>query len=464
MKILMVRPQPAQQTIGLQHVMIVEPLELEVLGALRRAQDEVVIVDMILECQPLEYFLRLHRPDMICVTGYITNVATMGEYCLAAKAFNSRIHTVVGGVHCEVCPDDLDLPGIDFRVVRNPVTMFPQLLDHLDLGADAPTGVLASGQACIQTELPALDFNYATPDRSLVADYRKHYFYIFHDKVALLKTSFGCPFNCNFCFCREITRGLYRQRPLAETLDELESLPQKEIYIVDDDFLADRRFLRAFLDGLKTRKIHKHYLIYGRADFIAENPDLLEQFRNQGLTTVIVGFESFFEEELAQYAKNSDVQTNRRAMDVLNRLDIDCFATIILNPDWCRRDFDRLEKELKDLQINFVNLQPLTPLPGTQMEVPKDTLLIAREDYPKWDLAHLSIQPTRLSVPDYYREILRLYNRVLFQPRVLVRFLLKYKPKMLWKMIQGTSRVSRQYREKIKEAESQLDFNTRQGG
>ncbi len=344
MKILMVRPQPEEQTIGLQHVMIVEPLELEVLGALRRDQDEVVIVDMILEHQPLEHFLRLLRPDMICVTGYITNVTTMGEYCRAAKAFDSGIHTVVGGVHCEVCPDDLDLSGVDFRVVRNPVTMFPQLLDYLDdLDEEAvvPPGVLASGQACIQTKLPALDFNYATPDRSLVAGYRDQYFYIFHDKVALLKTSFGCPFTCNFCFCREITRGLYRQRPLTETLDELESLPQKEIYIVDDDFLADRRFLVAFLDGLQEREIHKHYLIYGRADFIAENPDLLERFRNQGLTTVIVGFESFFEEELEQYAKNSDVQANRRAMDVLNRLGIVCFATIILNPDWDRRSFDR---------------------------------------------------------------------------------------------------------------------------
>ena len=122
MKILMIRPRPEEETIGLQHVMIVEPMELEVLGALRRDHDEVVVVDMIIETEPLLHFLVLHQPDMICVTGYITNVATMGEYCEAAKEFNPGIATVVGGVHCEVCPADLDLPGIDFRVVRNPVT------------------------------------------------------------------------------------------------------------------------------------------------------------------------------------------------------------------------------------------------------------------------------------------------------------------------------------------------------
>jgi radical SAM superfamily enzyme YgiQ (UPF0313 family) len=179
---------------------------------------------------------------------------------------------------------------------------------------------------------------------------------------------------------------------------------------------------------------------------------------------VIVGFESFFEEELEQYAKNSDVQDNRRAMEVLNRLDITCFATVILNPDWDRRDFVRLEKELKDLHIHFVNLQPLTPLPGTRMQAQEESLLLSRTDFPRWDLAHLSIRPTRLSIPDYYREILGLYHRVLFQPRVLVRYLRTHKPKMLWKMIRGSGRVSGQYRNKIEEAQRQLDSISGEAG
>ena len=90
----------------------------------------------------------------------------------------------------------------------------------------------------------------------------------------------------------------------------------------------------------------------------AEHPDLMERFRGLGLRTVIVGFESFFEEELEQYGKRSDVQANRQAIEVLHRLDIDCFATIILNPDWDRSHFRRLEQELKNLRIHFVNLQP----------------------------------------------------------------------------------------------------------
>lgn len=457
MKILMIRPRPEAETIGLQHVMIVEPMELEVLGALRRDHDEVIIVDMILEQKPLLHFLALHEPDMVCVTGYITNVATMGAYCAIAKGHNPGVVTVVGGVHCEVCPEDLDLPAIDYRVVRNPVTAFPRLLEHVESGTGIPAGVLVRGQALDEAGLPALDFNYVAPDRSLVDAYRDRYFYIFHDKVALLKTSFGCPFTCNFCFCRQITRGQYHRRPLADAIAELESLPQKEIYIVDDDFLADRWFLTAFLDELEARNIRKHYLVYGRADFIAGHPDLIERFRDLGLRTAIVGFESFFPEELEKYGKRSDVAANRAAIEVLDRLGIDCFATIILGPDWDRSHFRRLEKELKALRIHFVNLQPLTPIPGTDFQAPEGTLLLERADYAQWDLAHLSIRPSRLSVPDYYREILRLYNRIVFQPRVLARHLRRHNWRVLWRMVKGSHRVEQQYRRKIRESARRLE-------
>jgi len=116
MKILMVRPKASSQTIGLQHLMLTEPLELEVLAALKRKTDEVVIVDLIIEKSSIDYFLETHQPDVLCVTGYITNVATMIDYCKIAKNFNPSIATIVGGVHCEVCPEDFESAYVDYRV------------------------------------------------------------------------------------------------------------------------------------------------------------------------------------------------------------------------------------------------------------------------------------------------------------------------------------------------------------
>lgn len=452
MKLLLIRPRPEKDTIGLQHVMIVEPLELEILGATIRKNDSAVIVDMIIEKGTIEHFLSVHKPDILCITGYITNVGTIKKMCKAAKIFNRQIITIVGGVHCEVCPDDFNYPAIDYRVVRNAVTVFPKILDHIEYGNELPAGVLKSGQNLGKENLPLIDFNYVHPNRSLTSKYRDQYFYIFHDKVALMKATFGCPFKCNFCFCRKITEEQYWQRDIKDVIRELKTINEEEIYIVDDDFLADRKYVEDFLNQLKKRNIKKKYLIYGRADFIVNNPELIARFRDNGLKTVIVGFESFFEEELELFAKNIDVDTNYKAMEILNKLEVDCYATVILSPDWDKEQFRALEIILKKLKIHYVNLQPLTPLPGTDFRVSKDKLLIEPDDYAKWDLAHISISPSKLSVAEYYKELLRLYGKVLFQSWVLKKYLLNISVKMLIKIIMGSWRVRRQYQMKIKEA------------
>ncbi len=452
MKVLLVHPRADRHTIGLQHVMLVEPLELEVLGALTEAPFEPMILDMQLEKRSLRWHLREQRPKVLALTGYITNVPAMLRACRQAKRFDPGITTVVGGVHCEVCPEDLDDPAVDFRVVRNATRAWPALLEHIAGERHLPPGVLRPGQTLVESELPELDFFYPRPARHLVERYRDRYFYIFHDRVALLKTAFGCPYKCSFCFCRRVTRDRYHERPLEEVLDELESLPQREIYIVDDDFLVGRKRVEAFLDGIAERGIDKHYLLYGRADFIADHPDLVERFHRQGLRTVIVGFESFREQDLDRYDKGTSMAQNEAAMGVLNRLGIDCFATIILHPDWGREDFAACAAWMRRMGIHYVNLQPLTPLPGTGSDVADDDLLIPRSDLARWDLAHLMVQPSKMSQADYYGELIKLYMGTLYKPKDLYDYMRRYPPRMLGKMIAGTWRVRRQYQAKRRAA------------
>lgn len=449
MKILFVRPKPSKETIGLQHVMLVEPLELEVLATCVSASHSSVIVDMILEKESIEFFISKEKPDLFCVTGYITNVPEMIQYCEAAKAMNPQVLTLAGGVHCEVCPEDLNHPAIDFRVVRNATRVFPELVGFIEGLNEFPKGALKVDQPAI--DLPAFDFTYPIPDRSLTEKYRSRYFYIFHNKVALIKTAFGCPYSCNFCFCREITQKNFVQRPLEEVISEIKTINEQEIYIVDDDFLTSRERVKAFIDANRKENLDKHYLLYGRADFIANNPDLMAEFYKVGLRTVIVGFESFFDHELKQYNKNVDAATNETAMQVLNQTGIECYATIILSHKWGPEEFRFLKKKIKQLGIHYVNLQPMTPLPGTDNNTYDEQLIIPRSDFARWDLAHVTIQPEKMSVANYYKQLLIVYNAALFQPAFLFNYLKRYPVSMLWKMIRGSFLVWKQYQHKIKE-------------
>ena len=222
----------------------------------------------------------------------------MLEYSKIAKSVNQNIKTVVGGVYIEKFPEEAGDETIDYRVVRNATRTFPALIEHLKGNGEKPNGVLGIGDELKTETLPAFDFYYPMPRRELTAHYQDDYFYVFHDKVALMKTSFGCPYKCDFCYCREITDNNYHVRPMEDVLDELESIHQREIYIVDDDFLATRKRMTEFLDGLEDRKLDKKFLVYGRADFIINNPDIVKRFKGLGLRTVIVGLESFSDEEL----------------------------------------------------------------------------------------------------------------------------------------------------------------------
>ncbi|OPX43160.1 radical SAM superfamily protein [Ruminiclostridium hungatei] len=453
LKVLLVRPGPHAETIGLQYVMKVEPLELEVLAAVLPENCCPVIADMIMEKASIEEIIHREKPQVVCVTGYITNVPEMLEYCRLAKVFNSGIVTICGGVHCEVCPEDLESPYVDFRVIRETITSFRKLFGHIQGSGPKPEGVLGIKET---SGLPLAAVDPASypvfPRRDLTEKYRDKYFYIFHHPVALLKTAFGCPYSCNFCFCRKITGGRYAERALEQVIAEIESIAEEHIYIVDDDFLFSRERLTGFIEALRERKIRKTFLVYGRADFIAKNPDIIKSFREVGLKTVIVGIESVFEQELAAYSKNTSLEINREAIRVLKENSVDCFATVILSPDWGREEFVECGRQLRDMGITYVNLQPFTPLPGTDIRIPDSEVTVSRQDYHKWDLAHVTVRPKKLSEREYYGEIIRLYRRILFRPGTIFGYIRTYPIKMLLKMLLGSTMVYRQYRQKMKEA------------
>lgn len=449
MKILLVRPRPDPETIGLQHVMICEPLELEYLaGAVDALPVQVEIVDMILEKKPLAAFLSQHQPNLVAMTGYITHVGIIRDYARQIKAILPECRVAVGGVHAEVIPKDFVVPEIDYILISGDTKDFTALVEALVSGRGVEPRAGLYREGCLQHKSACQP--HVRPDRSKTRQYRSRYYYMFHNPCALIKTSYGCPYACSFCFCRQVTGGNYLARPMPEVLEELQTIPEEEVYIVDDDFLLDAERLEAFCQGQRQLGLKKKYLVYGRADFIAAHPALLAQLRDVGLRAVIIGLESHQDAALASFNKKSDVATSEAAVQLLRELGVEVYATIILAPEYTAADFKGLYRWLRRLEISFVNLQPLTPLPGTDIfsEYAED-LLISREEYAKWDLAHLVLAPVHLSVRQYYWQILWLYYKIVLRPGQAGRLARQYGWPAVFKLTMGSSLVAWQYVKKI---------------
>ncbi|MCR5249454.1 MAG: cobalamin-dependent protein [Lachnospiraceae bacterium] len=449
MRVLLIRPKPHKETIGLQNVMICEPLELEYISSnIEALGHKCVIIDMIPEKRKIPYFLEHLRPDVVGITGYISHVNIMKDYARQVKRFDPTIVTIVGGVHAEVNPGDFASKYIDYIIRANGIRTFIDILNRME-------GKETGEPECVyhrDTPAPKKEtvFPYLYPDRDKVKRYRHIYYYMFHRNCSLIKTSFGCPYNCKFCFCRQITDDQYFARPLEDIINELKQIRESEIYIVDDDFLVGRERILKFCELLEKNRIHKKYLIYGRADFIAANEDVIRRFKQVGLRAVIVGLESCDSRQLDDYNKRTNVRINEKACAILKKYDVECYGTFILGLDWTGKDFFALYRWIKKLGLVFVNLQPLTPLRGTELyEKYKDRFIIREDEYEKWDLAHLVVKPDRISVRMFYFYTILLYYLITVNPASGWYMIRKYGLHDTLKLSVGAFMVSLQYFRKL---------------
>ncbi|HWJ02279.1 MAG TPA: B12-binding domain-containing radical SAM protein, partial [Verrucomicrobiae bacterium] len=220
-------------------------------------------------------------------------------------------------------------------------------------------------------------------------------------------------------------------------------------YIVDDNFLYDKQRVEEFCKLLAEHRINKRFLIYGRADFIAAHEDTIATFAAQGLRAVIVGLESANPGELDKYNKHSSVTVNEKALEILAKYNVDCYATLILGIDWDEQDFARLYRWLKKWRLRFINLQPFTPLPGTsQFAQYEHRLIIPRARYEEWDLANLVVKPGKISARRFYYNILKVYFKTTLSFYNTLKHL-SYGVIPSLKLSLGVTQITRQYLMKI---------------
>ena len=434
MRVLLIRPPVPEHTMGLKNVMICEPLELEYVAAGIPPNHEVEIFDMIVE-KNLPRRLKRFQPDVIGTSCYISGVNEAIKVCRIAKLWNPKVRTIIGGVHASLVPEDFSDPGVDCIVLGDGTTVIGELLAAFESGrplAEIPGLALPAGdQAVTRTAdrhyMPPPD-SLPFPRRELVAHLADRYYYIFHQPVATMKTTWGCWYKCNFCFTWRITDGVPFSRSPESIVEELATIESPDVYIVDDIFLINRRRLSAIAQLLREKGIRKKYLVYGRSDFIAENEDVIAEWAELGLSAVLIGLEASTDSELDSMNKENTVDYNTKAIEVLRRHGVDTYGSLIPNPEYTEEEWNRLMQFIDDNGLYYLNISPLTPLPGTVIwDDYQDKLLVPRRAHGLWDLSHV-VLPTRLPLKQFYRFLLKTYSRAILDIRRADRLMLRTRP------------------------------------
>lgn len=404
MKVMLVRPKPDRKSLGLTDLMHCEPLDMEYVGTLVKSLNhDVLLVDLQVDRRSIKYYLNKYNPDVVLFTSYLLHVNVIKKYSDIVKKYNNKIITAVGGVQSEVTPELFKYKNIDYTLGINGMKNVEILLNSIEKNIE-PKFITDK-----------IDKNYKLPvvDRSLTKRYRKKYYYSYRMPCALLKTSFGCPYHCNFCFCTRITNYEYYVRELEPVMQEIMDLEEDSIFIVDDNFLVDKERIKVFCELLDKYKIHKSFYYSARADYIASNEDVIELLAKHGFDTVFVGLESFKQEDLDKFNKKSDVETSEKAAKILEKHNVELHASAIVGRDWDKEDFKNFSKWLHTIKYRYINFMSVCPLPGTDIydDLKKD-LLFREDEYEKFDFMHVMLRPTNLKTSQYYIEILKIYFRV----------------------------------------------------
>lgn len=325
-----------------------------------------------------------------------------------ADAFRARGKIVVaGGYHPTLCPQDA-ASHFDSLVIGDAEGAWPHLLEDIEKGKLKKN--YRSDMLCDLTNAPI-------PRRDLTSPTARHY-----ATTNAVQTGRGCDHGCKYCSITAFYQRTHRHRPLEKVLEELKTIPRNFIF-VDDNIIADREYARELFRAMIPLK--KRWVSQCSLE-IADDPELLQLAKRAGCYGLFIGIESISEMNLNSVGKTFNTPgTYEKRIKTIRKNGIGVIAGIIVGMD--NDDINVFQKTLRFLQkmhIDALQLNILTPLPGTPLFDDFDRMRrIIDHDWSHYDFRHAVIQPARMT-PQQLKDgadwLIRQYYRL---DRIILRTL-----------------------------------------
>ena len=408
MKVLLVRPPRIKQAITISDFMFSEPLGLEMVYGVIKAKCKVEIFDMMIEKMSLTEKLKEYNPDIIGITSLCIDVYKVIDLAIEVKKFNKDIITFVGGTQTYLNPGSFNHESIDYIFEYTNEVNLNQFIEKMETDTVLDiAGILSKSNNYESMGVKGRN-QYMLPDRTSTAKYRSKYSYFGYKPTAIMEFGVGCEKTCDFCLRWRIEG--YKEKLIDLELIKKDILNIKEptIMFFDNDFFGNEEKITTFIELVKELELSKNYIVYGSVKGIIEYKDLIKELKELGLKAVLVGYESFSDEEMQRYNKKSTIKDNFIASSILKELKIDAWGSFIAHPDWDVDDFKSLRKYIKDLRPEVATISPLTPFPNLPIyKAYEDRLLYDITDFEKWSFGQVIIRPSQISLRRYYYELLK---------------------------------------------------------
>ncbi|MGZ5286856.1 MAG: B12-binding domain-containing radical SAM protein, partial [Flavisolibacter sp.] len=204
------------------------PLGLATLAAYCDPHDEIELQDEHVETLQTD-----DHPDLVIIQVYITNA--FRAYALADHYRAKGCYVCLGGLHVTSLPEEAMLHA-DSIFIGPGEDSFPAFLSDWKKGAAKK---IYRNQVRDIESIPPIR-------RDLV----KRELYLVPNSIVVSR---GCPHHCDFCYKDaffEGGRSFYTQK-VDEALAEIDCLPGRHLYFLDDHLLGNHKFSAALFEGMK---------------------------------------------------------------------------------------------------------------------------------------------------------------------------------------------------------------------
>lgn len=350
------------------------PLGLATLAAYCNDSDDVEIVD-----QHVEHLDETDTPDLVVIQVYITNA--WRAYRIADHYRSHGVYVILGGLHVTSLPNEAALHADSIFIGPGEDT-FPQFLN--DFRNRCPKRRYVSTQRTLE-KLPPVRRDLIKRERYLVPN--------------SLVVSRGCPFHCSFCYKDAFFgpgKSFYTQT-IDAALAEIERLPGRHLYFLDDHLLGNRRFSASLFDGMKG--MDRVFQGAATVDSILKG-DLIEKAANAGLRSLFVGFESVNHGNLNHTAKYQNLKPKYEAVcERLHELGIMINGSFVFGLDHDHKDvFSRTVDWAVTQRITTATFHIATPYPGTLLfEQMEHHQRLLHRNWENYDTRQVVFQPKNMT-------------------------------------------------------------------
>jgi radical SAM superfamily enzyme YgiQ (UPF0313 family) len=356
------------------------PLGLATLAAYLDPDVEIALQDEHVEPLDLD-----DEPDLVIIQVYITNAYR--AYQIADRYRARGCYVVLGGLHVTSLPDEA-APHADTIFLGPGEHTFPQFLR--DLAAGSPQRRYESSVRTLE-DVPPIR-------RDLIRRHR----YLVPNSIVVSR---GCPHHCSFCYKDaffEGGRSFYTQRVDA-ALAEIERLPGRHLYFLDDHLFGNARFARALFSGM--RGMGRVFQGAATVDSILRD-DLVEEAAAAGLRSLFVGFETLSNRGLEATGKRQNLgRSYREVVKRLDRLGIMINGSFVFGLDGDEGDvFARTVDWAVQSGITTATFHILTPYPSTALYKDMDAQgrLVTR-NWDLYDTRQVVYRPSHLTADELKR-------------------------------------------------------------